>query len=219
LLFLAAVVAFSVFATSAATATNAPKIPIEQAIRESKEAHALEQQMKARQLEKQRGLQEALGISGALPSQYQYDVKYYKIDMRVNVPAETIYAHVDMISTATQDNVTFCDIDLFSNMAIDSVNVDDGPATFTRNGNVYRVNLPTSVNAGGQFTVHTWYRGHPVEGGFQAFAFEIVQGQTLVSTLSEPYLARTWWPCKDYPDDKADSVDVVVNYPDRKSVV
>jgi aminopeptidase N len=40
-----------------------------------------------------------------------------------------------------------------------------------------------------------------------------VQGQTLISTLSEPYLARTWWPCKDYPDDKADSVDIIITYP------
>ncbi len=212
-LILALAISFMAVSTPATTAASFQRIPMEQAIRESKEAHALEQQMKARQLEKQRGLQEALGIAGALPSQYQYDVKYYKMDMRVNVPAETIYARIDMISTATQDNVTFCDIDLFSNMAIDSVRVDDGPATFTRDGNVYRVNLPAPVNTGQPFTVRTWYRGHPTEGGFQAFAFEIVQGQTLVSTLSEPYLARTWWPCKDYPDDKADSVDVVVNYP------
>ena len=212
-LFLAAAVTFSIFSLSVAMAANFQKIPIEQAIREAKESHEMERQMKIRQLEKQRGLQNALGIMGALPSQYQYDVHYYKMDMRVNVAAESIYARVDQMSTATQDNVTFCDIDLFSNMIIDSVRVDDSLATFTRNGNVFRVNLPTPVNTGGPFTVRTFYRGHPIEGGFQAFAFEIVQGQTLVSTLSEPYLARTWWPCKDYPDDKADSVDIIVTYP------
>ena len=35
----------------------------------------------------------------------------------------------------------------------------------------------------------------------------------MVSTLSEPYFARSWWPCKDYPDDKADSVDITITYP------
>ncbi|MFH2054421.1 MAG: M1 family aminopeptidase, partial [bacterium] len=29
----------------------------------------------------------------------------------------------------------------------------------------------------------------------------------------EPYFARSWWPCKDYPDDKADSVDMIITYP------
>jgi aminopeptidase N len=199
--------------TGQVSGSNFQKIPIEQAIRESEQSHQMEREMKARQLSKERMTQQELGIRGALPSQYQYDVHYYRIDMKVNVPAETIYARVDMMATATQDNVTFCDIDLYSNLAIDSVRMDDGPATFTRNGNVYRVNFPTPYNTGQQFNIRTWYRGHPVEGGFQAFAFEVVQGQTLVSTLSEPYLARTWWPCKDYPEDKADSADVIITYP------
>ncbi len=198
---------------SLAVSADYQRIPIEQAIRESKESHQLEQQMKARQLQKQRGLQQTLGTMGALPSQYLYDVKYYRMEMRVNVAAETIYARVDQMSMATQDNVTYCDIDLYSNMAIDSVRVDDATATYTRNGNVYRVNLPSPVNTGQMFTVRTWYRGHPVEGGFQAMSFELVDGQPLVSTLSEPYLARTWWPCKDYPEDKADSVDIIVTNP------
>ena len=29
-------------------------------------------------------------------------------------------------------------------------------------------------------------------------------------TLSEPYGARDWWPCKDDPSDKADSVDIKI---------
>jgi len=212
-LILALAISFMAVSTPAATAASFQKIPMEQAIREAKESHEMERQMKSRQLEKQRSLEKILGTQGALPTQYQYDVHYYRMQMRVDVDAQLIYAQVDQMSTATQDNVTFCDIDLYANMIIDSVRVDNTLATFTRNGDVFRADLPTPVNTGGQFTVQTFYSGHPVEGGFQAFAFEIVQGQTLVSTLSEPYLARTWWPCKDYPDDKADSADIIVTYP------
>jgi aminopeptidase N len=212
-LILSLVIAFTVIFTPTAPAASFQKIPIEQAIREAKESHQMEQQMRIRQLEKQRTLEEVLVARGALPTQNQYDVHYYRMQMRVAADVESIYARIDQMSTATQDNVTFCDIDLYANMIIDSVRVDNNLTTFTRNGNVFRANLPAPVNTGGQFTVQTFYHGHPVEGGFQAFAFEFVQGQTLISTLSEPYLARTWWPCKDYPDDKADSVDVIVTYP------
>mgnify|MGYP003314106021 CR=1 FL=1 len=32
-------------------------------------------------------------------------------------------------------------------------------------------------------------------------------------TLSEAYCARSWWPSKDDPSDKADSVDILVTVP------
>ncbi len=212
-LILALAISFMAVSAPATTAASFQKIPMEQAIREAKESHEMERTMKIRQMEARRNFEEILGTKGALPTQYQYDVHYYRMQMRVDVDVESLYACVDQMSTATQDNVTFCDIDLYANMIIDSVLVNNSPTIFTRNGNVFRVDLPTPVNTGEQFTVQTFYRGHPAEGGFQAFAFETVQFQTLVSTLSEPYLARTWWPCKDYPDDKADSVDVIVTYP------
>lgn len=195
------------------SATDFEKIPIEQAIRESREAHELERQAKARGLLKSRELLEQLGDRGALPTQYQYDVKFYRIDMNVNITTEIIAARVDMQSAATQDNVTFCEIDLYSNMTIDSIRVNGAVATYTRAGNVVKAFLPTSVDSGQLFTVSTYYNGHPIEGGFQAFSFDSYGGNPVISTLSEPFLARTWWPCKDHPDDKADSVDIIITYP------
>lgn len=196
-----------------ASARDFAKIPIEQAIRESREAHDMERFGKIRQLEKTRQIQQQLGVYGALPTQYQYDVKYYRLSLLVDIVTQIVYGRVDMQSTATQNGVTFCEIDLFSNMTVDSIRVDDAAATFIRIGNVVKVNLPTTVNTGQTFTVYTYYHGHPVEGGFQAFSFDQYAGNPVISTLSEPYLARTWWPCKDYPDDKADSVDVIITYP------
>jgi aminopeptidase N len=35
----------------------------------------------------------------------------------------------------------------------------------------------------------------------------------LVATLSEPFGARNWWPCKDRPDDKADGVSLAITVP------
>ncbi len=189
------------------------KIPIEQAIRESREAHDLERMAKARRLEALRAAEQQLGLRGAIPTQYQYDVNFYRIDMNVNITTEIITAGVDMTSTATQDSVTFCEIDLFSNMVIDSIRVDGMPATYARNGNVVTVTLPAQVDSGEVFTVSTYYYGHPIEGGFQAFSFDSYGGNPVISTLSEPYLARTWWPCKDHPDDKADSMDIFITYP------
>ncbi len=210
--FMAAAV-FSVLMTVSGYSRDFEKIPIEQAIRESREAHDIERLAKAGRLAKARGIEQELGVLGAKPTQYQYDVHYYRIDMSVNTSTEIITARVDMASKATQDNVTFCEIDLFSDMTIDSIKVNGATATSFRVGNLVTVNLPTPVNTGETFTLATYYHGHPIEGGFQAFSFDSYAGNPVISTLSEPYLARTWWPCKDYPDDKADSVDVIITYP------
>ena len=37
----------------------------------------------------------------------------------------------------------------------------------------------------------------------------------MIWSLSEPYAARTWWPCKDLPRDKADSADIVITVPNN----
>ena len=189
------------------------KIPIEQAIKESREAHDIERLAKASRLAKQRELQQELGTKGAKPTQYQYDVHYYRLEMAVNTVTEIVTGHVDMTSTATQDSVTFCEVDLYTNLTVDSTRVNGGFATFTHASNLVTVSLPAPVNTGQSFTVSIYYHGHPVEGGFQAFSFDTFGGNPVISTLSEPYLARTWWPCKDYQDDKADSVDVIITYP------
>ena len=37
-------------------------------------------------------------------------------------------------------------------------------------------------------------------------------------SLSEPYGARDWWPCKDHQLDKADSADIIVTCPNGLKV-
>ena len=61
------------------------------------------------------------------------------------------------------------------------------------------------------------YQGRPRETGLGSFAWDEVTGENgpvpIIWTLSEPVGAREWWPCKDRPDDKADSVDVILRAP------
>ncbi|MEI9957609.1 MAG: hypothetical protein WDM90_15230 [Ferruginibacter sp.] len=42
-----------------------------------------------------------------------------------------------------------------------------------------------------------------------------MQGTPVMWSLSEPYGARDWWPCKNWNDDKADSIDVFVTAPSQ----
>ncbi len=144
-------------------------------------------------------------------TQTNYDVKYYDVAIRVDDTNQVLFGSVHSVSAATEDNVSQVQVDLYSNMVIDSiVDASAGQLTFSRASNVVTVNLSHPYNTGDDFEFTIYYFGHPVEGGFQAFAFDTYSGKQVISSLSEPYFARTWWPCKDRPDDKADSFHIAI---------
>ncbi len=58
--------------------------------------------------------------------------------------------------------------------------------------------LDRAYNDGEVFTLKITYSGVPVSvGSFGSVEFTTQNGQPLFQTLSEPYYAYTWWPCKD----------------------
>ena len=106
-------------------------------------------------------------------------------------------------------------LDLAANMVVRPGDVTRRSAPgvtvpFTREGDVLRIDLRSSggaVRAGTNESVTVGYSGRPSQAGGAGLQFSVFgrfpDHEPSVYTLSEPYLARTWWPCKDRPDDKA----------------
>ncbi len=173
------------------------------------EIHQEMSQQKARVFAARREAQLQAGLSAL--AQTDYDVRFYDIYIRVNDTTAIIYGRVLMVATATVDGLTSAQVDFYSNMTIDSIVGPAGALAYSRAGNVVTVTLGQTYNTGQSFEFDFYYHGHPIEGGFQAFSFDTNQwGKKVISSLSEPYYARTWWPCKDRPDDKADSFNIAI---------
>jgi aminopeptidase N len=67
------------------------------------------------------------------------------------------------------------------------------PTTTTR---IATLDRPYNTNE--VFTLRIEYSGVPVAiGSFGSIVYTTVSGQPQVQSLSEPYYAYTWWPCKD----------------------
>jgi aminopeptidase N len=81
-------------------------------------------------------------------------------------------------------------------------------SSYTHSNWVLGVQLDRTYNSGDTFSVTVHYSGIPRESGLAGFMFS-----GGVYTLSEPYAAQTWWPCKDDPADKLDSVQITVTVP------
>ncbi|MBU1320492.1 MAG: putative Ig domain-containing protein [candidate division Zixibacteria bacterium] len=170
---------------------------------------------KAERLQKARNAQAENFTKQAAVSQWQYDANYYDIYFDINFTTEIIDGYVTMMATSLFDGLTSVEIDLYFSMIIDSIVQNGSQIAYSRSGDLVTANLDAGYDDGDQFTITTYYRGHPTEGGFQAFEFSShgSPATDIATTLSEPYFARTWWPCKDYPDDKADSVDITIRHP------
>ena len=73
--------------------------------------------------------------------------------------------------------------------------------------------LPSQANAGTSTTIEITYSGVPPVNGFAAFAAESHAGTPVMWTLSEPFGARDWWPCKQDLNDKMNGVDFYITAP------
>ena len=166
--------------------------------------HKIMAERKAVQLEKSRAAARVLAEEPQR-DQTNYDVGFYDITIRVNDTTEILNGVVKIVAKAAVDGVSQVEVDLQSEMIADSIVAPSGVLTFSRSGNVVTVTLDRSYATGETFEFDFWYHGHPTEGGLKSFGFDTHNGSPSISSLSEPYFSRSWWPCKDRNDDKADS--------------
>ncbi len=146
------------------------------------------------------------------PNQSRYDVSYYFLDLNIDPSTETVSGSVRMDATVVDGPLSEVDVDLYSNMTIDSVTSSAGELTFSHANDIVTVIVDRAYSTGEAFSFTITYHGTP-SASAGAFAFDTYDGKDMIWSLSEPFGARTWWPCKDYPDDKADSVDIWVTVP------
>lgn len=153
-----------------------------------------------------------LGKMTAATAQNDYDVKYYDINLNLDIERKNLRGKTQIHVLPTVESLSTVQLDFAENMIIDSVYLDAD--TYHRNGDVLTVTLDKDFVSGKQARIGVAYRGTPRGGGFQGFLFSTQAGTNgtipIVSTLSEPYGARTWWPCKDVPTDKADSLRMTI---------
>ncbi|UCH63330.1 MAG: T9SS type A sorting domain-containing protein [Fidelibacterota bacterium] len=145
-------------------------------------------------------------------AQENYDVSHYQIEMAIDTAEMQISGTVTMTARAGTNDFATVQLDLDSSMTVDSVGGDANE--YTHNGNLLHVELVQPIQKDALFTIRVNYHGQPVSyelGG--AFAFDYHGDDPVIWTLSQPYGARTWWPCRDTPSDKADSVDMIVTVP------
>jgi aminopeptidase N len=171
--------------------------------------HHLEAQLKAQEL----ALRRSATSSAVAISKYGYDALFYHLQLKIFPATQEVEGQLVMEAKSEVDGLATVPMDLSANLQV--LSVGESAATFTRSGNVLTLTLKQAFQRGQKFRVSVSYRGQPQSGGFGAFTFNTHSGAPIIASLSEPYYARLWWPCKDTPTDKADSVQVDLVVPDN----
>jgi aminopeptidase N len=150
----------------------------------------------------------------ASPAQRRYDARTYDLDLYPNVVTHVLTGSVHMTATVVDGPLSTLDLDLVPSMNADSVRVAGTLVATTHVGDVLTVTLDRAYANGELVDLTIWYHGAPSGGTFgSAWSWDTRAGKPHLWTLSEAYGARSWWPCKDWPEDKADSVTVRMTVP------
>ena len=150
-------------------------------------------------------------------NQEKIDVKFYSINLDIDFNEEIISGHVRIDLEVGFNQPDTIELDFSDNMVVDSIIAFTDALAFLHIDNKIKIPVEwVSTPEGYSLTLYVYYRGRPIQSGIAGFIFDTHLGIKHVWTLSEPYSARSWWPCKDDPSDKADSIDIVVSVPSNQ---
>ena len=158
-----------------------------------------------------------------------YDVKYYRLEVRINPdstgpsasPGKYIKGAITTYFTTRTSNFGQIKFDFANSLICDSVvyhGAKLNASNITEQTDTLKISIPLIAAAGTLDSVKVFYKGIPPVvtdfGGSTGYVKGSHSSGNYIYTLSEPYSAFTWWPCKSkVAADKADSVDIIVSTP------
>ena len=148
----------------------------------------------------------------------KYDVHFYSLNLNMTNTSSYLSgtAEIHAKANANLDSALF---ELYPSMIISEVRVNGLIVNFSRLGTAVKVPVNSSVNQ--NFIIEISYSGNPptaqtnpLGGSGMTAGTSPSWGNKVVWSLSEPFSAYEWFPCKQSLRDKADSSFVAVTVPD-----
>ena len=148
----------------------------------------------------------------------KYDVHFYQLDLNMT-NVSTYLSGTGSIHATTKTAVDSALFELFPTLNITEIRLNDVPVGFSRMGSAVKV--PINLSANQSFKIDVDYEGNPptaqtnpLGGSGMTAGSSPSWGNKVVWSLSEPFSAFEWFPCKQSLTDKADSCAVSITVPD-----
>lgn len=146
---------------------------------------------------------------------HQYDVGFYFLNLSMdNSDVDVVgWTRIDLnLMPEYEGELVF---DFHSTMIIDSVHVNDVLTSYEHSSNLLVLNYShvSDYNDNYDVSVTVYYHGTPSDGMFNNANWYSTNVYFFTYSLTEPYLAKYWFPCKQVLSDKADSSYFYITIP------
>lgn len=141
------------------------------------------------------------------------DIIYQRMELFLDPAVHYVSGAITSHFIARQ-SIAYIEFDISDSLQVDSVLYHGSPASFIRSAeDIVQILLPNNVAAGVTDSITVYYSGAPPSSGFGSFATEFHDSVPVLWTLSQPFGAKDWWPCRQNLSDKIDSLDVIITTP------
>lgn len=148
-----------------------------------------------------------------------YNLYYHRLVWEINPEILYIKGKITSYFSPVATNFNQIYFDLTTALTVDSVIYHDTLVSFTQlPNNSLQINLPYEIAINSLDSITVCYQGVPQNSGFGSFVQSSHLNDSIIWTLSEPFGAYEWWPCKEGLYDKIDSIDVIVTTPKKYRV-
>ncbi|MEO8933973.1 MAG: M1 family metallopeptidase, partial [Xanthomarina sp.] len=142
-----------------------------------------------------------------------YDVTYHRMELNID-PSQAFLSGDVTTYFKAKENLSEVTFELTNNMLVSQVIQRGNPLSFVQNSDdELIITLSQIQNSGVLDSLTISYSGNPVSSGFGSYEQSNHNGHPIIWTLSEPYGAKGWWPCKQDLIDKIDTIDIYITTP------
>ena len=177
------------------------------------------QSMNCANAEKHRQRKSTAKITIASPLLELYDVRHVKLDLSMSNLNTIVDGNAITTATVTDSaGMGRYVFELSDKLTIDSAKLNGIKLPAVSIGtDLYAITLAVPISVGNSFTAQVFYHGKADNGtGFftHGVNHKVLASTTAITfTLSDQFLAKDWWPCKQTLTDKVDSADLWFTVP------
>lgn len=146
----------------------------------------------------------------------EYDLIYHRLELNLNPYYDTMSGRVTSYFKVVDSPLNLVEFDLTDALTVDSVTQRGTALEYFHGGSIVAIQLSQAAMPGTIDSLTIYYHGNPTNNPRNSYGREKSRPQNnhpLIWTLSQPYGASHWWPCKDGLSDKIDSMDLLLTIP------
>jgi aminopeptidase N len=135
-------------------------------------------------------------------NQRKIDILHYDLFFDLFPDEKEFNASAVIKGVVKEEGLDKIELNFYDNFEISEVKLNGIKCEYFNEDKLLAINSDEAIPLD-TFEIKVTYSGTPEKAGLEGFVFGKINGTSLVYNLSEPTYASSWYPCIDFPSDKA----------------